>query len=172
MSLQLTKQLKNTLWLLVGLLCRHAFQRWNRLYLHPQKFKEPGTSNGCCHPTDFIVMAHCFRRYILVVEPSPEFPHRSLAADCPIFLLFSPSRLPFPAALWGRKLQEVPAIHPVMIQLVAKRDALQSLSQKLKYTLRHLIGLSQHCLRCLRKNRILCLVHHFFRHRANIYFHK
>ena len=33
---------------------------------------------------DFITIAFCLRWYVLVVEPSPEFPHRSLAADCPL----------------------------------------------------------------------------------------
>jgi len=29
--------------------------------------------------------------------------------------IFKPSRLPFPAALWLAELQEVPAIHPIII---------------------------------------------------------
>ncbi len=46
---------------------------------------ELGTSNSFCCPTRFIVIAFRLRPYSLVVEPSPEFPHRSLAADYPLF---------------------------------------------------------------------------------------
>src|SRR3954464_15307404 len=45
---------------------------------------ELGTSNSYCCPTRFIVIASRLRPCSLVVEPSPEFPHRSLAADYPL----------------------------------------------------------------------------------------
>jgi hypothetical protein len=48
---------------------------------------ELGTSNSFCCPTRFIAIATALDRTSLVVEPSPEFPHRSLAADDPLFHL-------------------------------------------------------------------------------------
>lgn len=42
---------------------------------------------------------------------------RCLAADCPINLLFKPSRLPLPATLWRKLLKEFPAISEVLRQL-------------------------------------------------------
>ncbi|MGC3791387.1 hypothetical protein ACPS01_22990 [Priestia aryabhattai] len=77
-----------------------------RLYLHPLKKQGPGTSdinirNGILNTYGFHRHStHCLRRFILVVELSPEFPHRSLAADRPIFSFFKPLRLSFPTALW------------------------------------------------------------------------
>lgn len=53
-------------------------------YIFIHVFMELGTSNSCHCPTRFIVIAYCLRPCSLVVEPSPEFPHRSLAADCPL----------------------------------------------------------------------------------------
>jgi len=80
-----------------------------RLYLHPI------ISVGVGHfgftmlmnivlPTDFIILSLAFRWSILVVEPSPLFRDRSLAADFPIFSFFYPSRLLFPTTLWQEKL--------------------------------------------------------------------
>lgn len=48
---------------------------------------ELGTSNSLYCPTRFIIIASHLRPSSLVVEPSPEFPHRSLAADYPLFHL-------------------------------------------------------------------------------------
>ena len=56
----------------------------------------------------------CLRRYVLVVERSPRLPDRGFAADCPIFSVFKPSRVPFPVPLWWKSSQEIPAIHPVV----------------------------------------------------------
>jgi len=78
-----------------------------RLYLHPSSFFVRGRALRI-HNTD----EHCFtygfhhheqitfRWFILVVEPSPDFRHRRLAADCPISSILEPSRLSFPTTLW------------------------------------------------------------------------
>src|SRR3954451_11989803 len=47
-------------------------------------FMELGTSNSFCCPTRFIVIASRLRPCSLVVEPSPLFRDRSLAADYPL----------------------------------------------------------------------------------------
>lgn len=82
-NLKLTKKLQNSLWLLVRLLCDCIFRIQNRLYLHP-------CHHGAGHFEQLLLPYgfHChsvrLKQYILVVEPSPEFPHRSLAADYPL----------------------------------------------------------------------------------------
>ncbi|MGG0426747.1 hypothetical protein ABEY44_06570 [Priestia megaterium] len=88
-----------------------------RLYLHP--LIEVGAGHFgftilmvIASPMDFIILSVAFRWSILVVEPSPEFPHRSLAADCPIFSFFTPSRLSFPTTLWQEKLSGVSSNSP------------------------------------------------------------
>jgi hypothetical protein len=64
-----------------------------RLYLHP--LIEVGVGHfgftilmDIASPMDFITLSIAFRWSILVVEPSPLFQDRSLAADCPIFSFF------------------------------------------------------------------------------------
>ncbi len=76
-----------------------------------------GFFGGFLSPTDFItVHVYMGRWYVLVVEPSPIFRYRSLAADCPIRLIFRPSHLPFQVLLWFNRLKDFPAIHPIFIQ--------------------------------------------------------
>lgn len=71
------------MWLLVRLLCDCSFHLQNRLYLHP-KFLGAGHFEQLLLPYGFHCHSICLRPYILVVEPSPKFPYRSLAADYPL----------------------------------------------------------------------------------------
>src|SRR5699024_2661037 len=65
-----------------------------RLYLHPLEILVGAGHFGIdkvlmlIFPMDFIIMRLTFRWSILVVEPSPGFRHRRLAADCPISYFF------------------------------------------------------------------------------------
>lgn len=64
-NLKLTKKLKNSLWLLVRLLCDCTFQLQNRLYLHPPFYLLGlGTSNSFHCPTKFIVVALALDRVL------------------------------------------------------------------------------------------------------------
>lgn len=71
------------MWLLVRLLCDCIFRVQNRLYLHP-KCLGAGHFEQLLLPYGFHCHSKCLRPYILVVEPSPKFPYRSLAADYPL----------------------------------------------------------------------------------------
>src|SRR5699024_12706521 len=67
--------------------------------------------------TDFIIISLLAVRWsILVVEPSPDFRHWRLAADCLLFSLFEPSRLLFLTSLWLENLYlGFSVIHPIVI---------------------------------------------------------
>jgi hypothetical protein len=83
---RLTKQLQYSLWLLIGLPCLNVFRTLCRLHLHPQLYLLGAGRFGSAlaSPTDFITIAFRLRWYVLVVEPSPPFRDRSLAAGCPL----------------------------------------------------------------------------------------
>src|SRR5699024_12521705 len=94
-----------------------------RLYLHPLT-SSVGVGRFDLLPyskdnisTDFIIMSFLAVRWsILVVEPSPEFHDRHLAACCLLFSLFEPSRLLFPTTLCcGNLYQGFPIIYPILI---------------------------------------------------------
>ncbi len=80
-----------------------SFRQPNRLYLHPTSVSRSRALRGC-YPYGLHRRGFCFRRYVLVVEPSPTFRSRGLAADWPIPPLFAPSHLPFPVPLWCGRL--------------------------------------------------------------------
>src|SRR5699024_12379573 len=93
-----------------------------RLYLHPLEILVGAGHFGIdkvlmlIFPMDFIIMRLTFRWSILVVEPSPGFRHRRLAADCPI----SSFLRTFTFALSGcgvvrQVLEGFPAIHPIVL---------------------------------------------------------
>jgi hypothetical protein len=82
--LLLTKKLKNSLWLLVCLLCDCIFRLQNRLSLHPLLWCGAGHFEQFLLPYEIHSHSVCLRPCSLVVEPSPEFPYRSLAADYPL----------------------------------------------------------------------------------------
>jgi hypothetical protein len=77
-----------------------------------------GTSNSFCCPTRFIAIASALDRISLVVEPSPEFPHRSLAADDPLY-----------------HLHHFHTITPTVSSYVVVDEALGSSSNSPSYTL-------------------------------------
>ena len=114
-----------------------------RLYLHPLissrgRALRIRNADGHCFTYGFHHHSQSLRWSILVVEPSPLFRDRSLAADCPIFSFFEPSRLSFPTTLWQEKLKGFPAIHPIILTSRYQLGRLCLLLLKqLKHNLRH-----------------------------------
>ena len=114
-----------------------------RLYLHPldsSRGRALRIHNADVHCFTYGFHHHSFRlRWsILVVEPSPLFRDRSLAADCPISLFSNHSRLPFPTTLWEESSKGFPAIHPIIISSRYQLGRLcLSLLKQLKHNLRH-----------------------------------
>lgn len=91
-----------------------------RLYLHPLIQVGVGYFGftilmDIASPMDFIIVSIAFRWSILVVEPSPLFQDRSLAADCPIFSFFNRHACRFQLRCGKKSSKGFPAIHPIII---------------------------------------------------------
>jgi len=94
-----------------------------RLYLHPSSFLDRGralrihNADGHCFTYGFHHREQvAFRWSILVVEPSPDFRHRRLAADCPSSSFFRTVTFAVSSYVVVRQaLQGFPAIHPIVI---------------------------------------------------------
>jgi len=93
-----------------------------RLYLHPSSFLGRGRALRIHNADDhcFTYGFHHHERYtvrwsILVVEPSPGFRHRRLAADCPILSFFNLHVCRFRLRCGKKSSKGFPAIHPIVI---------------------------------------------------------
>lgn len=110
-----------------------------RLYLHP--FIKVGVGHFgsttlmvIVSPMDFIILSIAFRWSILVVEPSPLFQVRSLAADCPIFSFLNRHACRFQLRCGKKSSKGFPAIHPIIL---ASRYQLGRLCLLLLMQLKH-----------------------------------
>ena len=114
-----------------------------RLYLHPLvssrgRALRIHNADGHCFTYGFHHHSFRLRWSILVVEPSPLFRDRSLAADCPIFSFFNLHACRFQLRCGKKSSKGFPAIHPIIITSRYQLGRLcLSLLKQLKHNLRH-----------------------------------